>query len=47
MEKLELEIQEATDKEDFETAGTLSKLKKEMETVSDETESLDRVRDID
>lgn len=39
-DKLELEIQEATDKEDFETAGALSKLKKEMETVSDETESL-------
>ena len=38
--KLELEIQEATEKEDFETAGTLSKLKKEMETVSEETESL-------
>jgi molecular chaperone DnaK len=38
--KLELEIQEATDKEDFETAGTLSKLKKEMETVSEETERL-------
>ena len=39
-EKLELEIQEATNKEDFETAGALSKLKKEMETVSEETESL-------
>lgn len=39
-EKLELEIQEATEKEDFETAGALSKLKKEMENVSDETESL-------
>ena len=39
-DKLELEIQEATEKEDFETAGTLSKLKKEMETVSEETESL-------
>lgn len=39
-EKLELEIQEATDKEDYETAGVLSKLKKEMETVSEETESL-------
>ncbi|CAA9202877.1 Chaperone protein DnaK [Flavobacterium bizetiae] len=38
--KLEFEIQEATDKEDFETAGALSKLKKEMETVSEETESL-------
>jgi molecular chaperone DnaK len=39
-DKLELEIQEATDREDFETAGALSKLKKEMETVTDETESL-------
>lgn len=39
-EKLELEIQEATDKEDYETAGALNKLKKEMETVSEETESL-------
>ncbi|WP_035671308.1 Hsp70 family protein [Flavobacterium sp. 83] len=39
-EKLESEIQEATDKEDYETASTLSKLKKEMETVSIETESL-------
>lgn len=39
-DKLELEIQEATEKEDFETAGALSKLKKEMETVSEETGSL-------
>ncbi|MDP3665803.1 MAG: Hsp70 family protein, partial [Sediminibacterium sp.] len=39
-EKLELEIQEATDKEDYETAGALNKLKKEMETVSAETENL-------
>ena len=39
-DKLELEIQDATDREDFETAGALSKLKKEMETVSDETENL-------
>lgn len=39
-DKLDIEIQEATDKEDFETAGALSKLKKEMETVSEETESL-------
>lgn len=39
-DKLDLEIQEATDKEDYETAGTLNKLKKEMETVSEETESL-------
>ena len=38
--KLELEIQEATDNEDYETASVLSKLKKEMETVSEETESL-------
>lgn len=39
-DKLELEIQEATEKEDFETAGALNKLKKEMEAVSEETESL-------
>jgi molecular chaperone DnaK len=39
-EKLELEIQEATDKEDYETAGALNKLKKEMEKVSEETENL-------
>jgi molecular chaperone DnaK len=39
-DKLEFEILEATEKEDFETAGALSKLKKEMETVSEETESL-------
>lgn len=39
-DKLEIEIQEATDKEDYETAGVLSRLKKEMETVSEETESL-------
>jgi len=39
-EKLELEIQEATDKEDYETAGALNKLKKEMETISEETENL-------
>jgi len=39
-EKLDLEIEEATEKEDFETASALSKLKKEMESVSDETESL-------
>lgn len=38
--KLDLEIEEATEKEDFETASALSKLKKEMESVSDETESL-------
>lgn len=39
-DKLELEIQEATDKEDYETAGALNKLKKEMEVVSEETENL-------
>jgi len=39
-EKLDLEIEEATEKEDFETASALSKLKKEMETVSEETEGL-------
>lgn len=39
-DKLETEIEEATEKEDFETASTLSKLKKEMESVSDETEGL-------
>lgn len=39
-EKLDLEIDEATEKEDFETASTLSKLKKEMDSVSDETEGL-------
>jgi len=39
-EKLDLEIEEATEKEDFETASALSKLKKEMESISDETESL-------
>jgi molecular chaperone DnaK len=39
-DKLELEIQEATDNEDYETAGALSKLKKEMEVVSEETENL-------
>ena len=39
-EKLDIEIEEATEKEDFETASALSKLKKEMESVSDETESL-------
>lgn len=38
--KLKLEIQEATDKEDFETAATLNKLKKEMESVSEETRIL-------
>lgn len=39
-DKLEIEIQEATEKEDYETAGVLNKLKKEMDTVSEETESL-------
>lgn len=39
-ESLDLEIQEATDKEDYETASALSKLKKEMDFVSDETENL-------
>jgi molecular chaperone DnaK len=39
-DKLESEIEEATEKEDFETASALSKLKKEMENVSDETEGL-------
>ena len=39
-DKLELEIQEATDKEDYETAGALNKLKKEMEVVSEETKNL-------
>jgi molecular chaperone DnaK len=39
-DKLELEIQEATEKEDYETAGTLNKLKKEMEIVSEEAENL-------
>lgn len=39
-DKLEIEIQEATEKEDYETAGVLNKLKKEMDKVSEETESL-------
>ncbi len=39
-ESLDLEIQEATAKEDYETAGALNKLKKEMDTVSEETENL-------
>ncbi len=38
--KLEVEIQEAKDKEDYETAATLSKLQSEMESVSSETENL-------
>ena len=39
-EKLELEILEATNKEDYETAGALKKLKDEMDKVSEETENL-------
>jgi molecular chaperone DnaK len=39
-ESLDLEIQEATAKEDYETAGALNKLKKDMDTVSEETENL-------
>ncbi len=39
-DKLEIEIKEATEKEDYETAGVLNKLKKEMDAVSEETESL-------
>jgi molecular chaperone DnaK len=39
-DKLAIEIQEATEKEDYETAGTLNKLKKEMETVCEQTENL-------
>jgi molecular chaperone DnaK len=39
-DKLEFEIQEATEKEDYETAGSLNRLKKEMEAVNDETVSL-------
>jgi molecular chaperone DnaK len=39
-ESLDLEIQEATAKEDYETAGALNKLKKEMDTVSEETKNL-------
>jgi molecular chaperone DnaK len=39
-EKLEMEIEEATEKEDYETAGTLKKLKDEMEKVNEETENL-------
>lgn len=39
-DKLDIEIEEATEREDYETAGALNKLKKEMETVSEETESL-------
>jgi molecular chaperone DnaK len=39
-EKLESEIALATEKEDYETASTLNKLKKEMDTVTEETERL-------
>ena len=38
--KLEEEIQEATEKEDYETASTLNKLKKEMDQVNSDTENL-------
>lgn len=38
--KLEDEIQEATEKEDYETASTLNKLKKEMDQVNNDTENL-------
>jgi molecular chaperone DnaK len=38
--KLEEEIQEATEKEDYETASTLNKLKKEMDQVNNDTENL-------
>ena len=39
-EQLDEEIEFATEKEDYETASTLTKLKNEMEKVSDETEHL-------
>ncbi len=39
-EKLELEIEQSTEKEDYETAGLLSKLKKEMDEIVYETENL-------
>lgn len=39
-EKLDEEIETATEKEDYETASALTKLKKEMEVVSLETENL-------
>jgi len=39
-EKLDEEIEHATEKEDYETAGTLNKLKKEMQSVEEETEGL-------
>ncbi|MEI6846432.1 MAG: Hsp70 family protein [Chlorobiaceae bacterium] len=39
-EKLDLELQESTDNEDYETASALHKLKNEMQAVSHETERL-------
>jgi molecular chaperone DnaK len=39
-EKLDQEIEQATEKEDYETASALSKLKKEMDVVAEETEGL-------
>ena len=39
-EKLDEEIEQATEKEDYETASALSKLKREMDVVAAETESL-------
>lgn len=39
-EKLDEEIEQATEKEDYETAGALNKLKKQMDTVAEETEGL-------
>lgn len=39
-EKLEEEIEQATENEDYETAGSLSKLKREMESISEDTEKL-------
>jgi molecular chaperone DnaK len=38
--KLNFEIEEATEKEDYETAGNLNKLKKDMEIVGEETKNL-------
>ena len=38
--KLDEEIELATEKEDYETAGALSKVKKEMESVAEEAEKL-------
>lgn len=39
-EKLDEEIEQATEKEDYETANSLAKLKKEMDLVVNETEGL-------